>query len=171
MRLPNAINILALGITVFVITGCASIVDGRARKISVKSEPDDAKVTVYDQTGNAVISQQTPAVFRLQRSEGYFKGASYRLVIEKPGYEKFEVALRPRLDGWYFGNVIFGGLIGIVIVDPMTGAMWTLSPRKVDVPLKQHVAGIHMENGSMIVMLRKDVPAELVPRLVPVSTK
>jgi hypothetical protein len=30
------------------------------------------------------------------------------------------------MDGWYIGNILFGGLIGILIVDPLTGAMWKL---------------------------------------------
>ncbi|MEA2098896.1 MAG: hypothetical protein U9P72_02065 [Campylobacterota bacterium] len=27
------------------------------------------------------------------------------------------------LNGWYFGNIIFGGLLGILIVDPISGAI------------------------------------------------
>jgi hypothetical protein len=38
--------------------------------------------------------------------------------------------IKSKIDGWYFGNLIFGGLIGLVIVDPLTGSMWTLSPRE-----------------------------------------
>lgn len=30
------------------------------------------------------------------------------------------------MDGWYVGNIIFGGLIGLLLVDPITGAMWKL---------------------------------------------
>jgi hypothetical protein len=30
------------------------------------------------------------------------------------------------MDGWYIGNILFGGVIGFLIVDPATGAMWKL---------------------------------------------
>jgi hypothetical protein len=30
------------------------------------------------------------------------------------------------LSGWYFGNLLFGGIIGLAIVDPISGKMWTL---------------------------------------------
>lgn len=30
------------------------------------------------------------------------------------------------MDGWYMGNLLFGGFIGFLIVDPATGAMWKL---------------------------------------------
>ncbi len=36
------------------------------------------------------------------------------------------VTFDTKLDGWYFGNLIFGGLLGILIIDPATGAMWRL---------------------------------------------
>ena len=36
------------------------------------------------------------------------------------------VQIQGKLDGWYFGNLLFGGLIGMVIVDPITGAMYRL---------------------------------------------
>ncbi len=30
------------------------------------------------------------------------------------------------LSGWYIGNLLFGGIVGLLIVDPATGAMWKL---------------------------------------------
>jgi len=30
------------------------------------------------------------------------------------------------VNGWYFGNILLGGLIGMLIVDPATGAMYRL---------------------------------------------
>ena len=34
--------------------------------------------------------------------------------------------LESEVDSWYFGNILFGGLIGMLIIDPATGAMWKL---------------------------------------------
>jgi len=35
---------------------------------------------------------------------------------------------------WYLaGNIVFGGIAGWLIVDPLTGAMWRLSPKEVNV--------------------------------------
>ncbi|WP_174263189.1 CsgG/HfaB family protein [Citrifermentans bemidjiense] len=30
------------------------------------------------------------------------------------------------MNGWYWGNIVFGGVIGLLIVDPATGAMWKM---------------------------------------------
>jgi hypothetical protein len=43
-----------------------------------------------------------------------------------PSGEKTTLGLEPTIDGWYFGNILFGGLIGMLIVDPLTGAMYCL---------------------------------------------
>ena len=42
----------------------------------------------------------------------------------KDGYGEFVYELTPSLNGWYIGNLLFGGLIGFLIVDPLTGAMY-----------------------------------------------
>jgi hypothetical protein len=40
------------------------------------------------------------------------------------------------VNGWYIDNNLFGGLIGMLIVDPITGAMYKLSPDKLDASLE-----------------------------------
>ena len=37
----------------------------------------------------------------------------------RPGEDRFDI-------GFAFGNILFGGIIGMVIVAPLTGAMWKL---------------------------------------------
>lgn len=59
-------------------------------------------------------------------------GEDYKLVFEDAGYYPYETHVKSMVDGWYVGNIFFGGLIGILIVDPATGDMYTLSPREVD---------------------------------------
>ena len=61
--------------------------------------------------------------------------------MNKEGYTTKIYAITSSLDGWYFGNIIFGGVLGMLIVDPMTGAMYNL-PARVDISLEQSVAGV-----------------------------
>ena len=69
----------------------------------------------------------------LNRGAGYFKPEIYTIKFDKEGYESKEVVVTGQVNGWYFGNIIFGGLIlGMLIVDPNTGAMYSLSTDKVD---------------------------------------
>jgi len=113
-------------------SGCASIVDGRPKKINLNSTPPGAKVTVTDSGGQAVVTATTPTVARLARGNGYFKGQKYTVKFELDGYYPSEMEILPRLNGWYFGNIVCGGVIGLAGVDPATGAMWTLAPHDIN---------------------------------------
>lgn len=160
--IPKTVTTLVLVVS---LTGCASIIDGGPKTVSVKSDPSDAHVRVFDKKGVEVTTQQTPAILSLKRG-GAYSTAKYRVVIEKEGYQPAEVTVKSTINGWYFGNLIFGGLIGMLIVDPATGAMWTLTPKDVSVVLQKGVADFHPEEGGFFVMLRKNVPAEVSSRLV-----
>jgi hypothetical protein len=54
------------------------------------------------------------------------------LVLETAGYNPYETHVVSTIDGWYFGNILLGGLVGMLIVDPITGDMYTLSPMDVN---------------------------------------
>jgi hypothetical protein len=58
----------------------------------------------------------------------------HRIQLEKVGYTPAESDLKPRINPWIFGNVVVGGLIGVV-VDLATDSERSLSPSKVDVHL------------------------------------
>src|SRR4051812_27703750 len=108
--------------------GCASMVDGGPTVVKINSEPSGAKVSVFDREGKPVYTKTTPASFHLNRSSGYYAGAKYKVVFEAPGYYPATQYIESHLSGWYFGNIIFGGPVGLFAIDPLTGAMFKLSP-------------------------------------------
>jgi len=136
-------------------TGCATIVHSGPRSIPVASTPTGATVTIYDRDGQQVSKQTTPFTAVLRTKYGYFKGQDYKLVFELPGYQKTEVQLNSELSAWYLGNIVFGGLIGMLIVDPLTGAMFNLSPEKIEqsLPADQKTAVL---SGQAILVVMKD---------------
>lgn len=136
--MKNYIRILVLFSVLFVFSGCATIIKGSGPQgINFKSEPADAKLTVIDlRNGNVMANTKTPQVVLLPKDAGYFKYAKYQVTFEKEGYDKKEVNLESNASGWYIaGNLVFGGLIGWLIVDPASGAMWTFDPEHVSVLL------------------------------------
>jgi hypothetical protein len=91
----------------------------------------------------------------------YFKGQEYRLVFELPSYSPAEVRLESTLSGWYWGNIVLGGLIGMLIVDPLTGAMYNLTPDKIEQPLTPaQAAVIRNGNGLLVVLASQATPHE-----------
>jgi hypothetical protein len=100
---------------------CASIVSKSDWPVAFSSPEPGTAFTVKNENGVAVAKGTTPATITLTASNGYFDGADY--VVEANGVE---TPLESSMNGWYLGNIVFGGLIGLLIVDPLSGAMWTL---------------------------------------------
>jgi len=143
-------------------TGCASIIKGSEQSVTLRSDPPEARLIITDvREGKDIHIGTTPFTTSLKRGAGYFTKAKYKVTIEKPGYGREEVLLEGSPGGWYLlGNLVFGGLIGWFIVDPATGAMWTLDPEEVNVSLKKQGAFLPQGEG-LIIVLRNSVPAEL----------
>lgn len=125
-------NLLISLLTIPLLTaGCASIVDGGPKSVQLDSNPEGAKVTISTLDGAEVLVTNTPAKVKLERGAGSFQGANYKIAFEKPGYFPYEAHVESQMDPWVFGNILFGGLIGMA-VDGSTGDMYTLSPRELN---------------------------------------
>lgn len=120
------IKLTAMFLTSILSTGCASIVSQSSWPISVKSTPDSAKFSITNEKGEKVHTGTTPALVTLKSSSGYFDGESYSLQFSKEGYQDTISTIDSSINGWYFGNILFGGLVGLLIVDPASGAMFKL---------------------------------------------
>ncbi len=118
--------IAALLLPMFFLTGCASIVGRDVFPVTINSNPDGANIIVKDENGVKVYSGITPTTVTLAAGEAYFHAKSYNITFSKPGYKDQFVQVKATLSGWYWGNILFGGLIGMLIVDPITGKMWKL---------------------------------------------
>jgi|SoiMethySBSTD1v2_1073268.scaffolds.fasta_scaffold1769816_1 hypothetical protein len=150
-------------------SGCATIVAKSSQEITVTSAPPGAAVTVTNRAGLVVHSGNTPLTVTLRKGAGYFKPASYTLRFTKDGFEPSEMHLKGTVSGWYFGNIVFGGLIGMVAVDPATGAMYKLRPDTVEAAL-QAVKITQIEPGSMTVVSAEDLPAEILAQSTKIAT-
>ena len=107
-----------------VLTGCGTIMSGSDQKVSFSSTPSNALVIVDGgDIGN------TPLTKELARKK------EHTVVIRLDGYKPYEITLKKQTNGWVWGNIIFGGVIG-VIVDSSTGALYELTPEQVNADLK-----------------------------------
>jgi hypothetical protein len=146
--------------------GCASIVHGGNREISIATQPPGATASVRKSGGDItdiVAVEKTPCTVSLDPKKSYFSGQSYTLRLEMPGYKVTEVELTPKMSGWYWGNLLVGGLIGMLAVDPATGAMWNISPDKIDRKLASGQAALIKNKTGFVVVLESELtPAERV---------
>jgi hypothetical protein len=171
---PFLTSVSGILATAVLLAGCASIIKGGEQGVSIGSNPTDATVTIHDlRTNREVFASHTPATVTLKRGAGYFKGSRYRVTVEKPGYTKSEVLVEGSVNGWYIGgNLIFRGLIGYLIVDPLTGGMFTLQPEEVDTQLSKLSASVKQDTGIVVVLKDQlpDLPQHLKAQMKPVGT-
>ncbi|WP_036304128.1 hypothetical protein [Methylomicrobium agile] len=107
-------------------SGCASIIHGATDEVKVGSYPDRVDFTVKNEDGEIVMRGVTPQTISLKRGNGYFDGENYNVEFDRQGYVSQSTSIESGLSWMYPGNLIFGGLVGLLIVDPITGAMWNL---------------------------------------------
>ncbi len=120
---------LWLGLFVFagLLTSCASIVAGGPSVLQANSNPSGATVTAKGLSNGENLTGTTPMSFTLN------KGSDYELIFELEGYKSEVIVVRRTINGWFWGNLIIGGIPGW-IVDAATGNMWqhTMSIANVD---------------------------------------
>lgn len=145
-------------------TGCATIITGSTQTMSFKSVPEIATITITNKKGEKVHMGQTPATVTLKKSAGFFQPENYQVSFSKDGYQTQTMQVKSRLNGWYFGNIIFGGLVGILVVDPMTGAMFTLSPKDVNAVLASNGIDTAKNEKTLAVILKQNVPEQVMAR-------
>ncbi|MGC8769587.1 MAG: hypothetical protein ACP5Q2_09835, partial [Calditerrivibrio sp.] len=93
---------------------------------------------IYDEKGDKVFEGESPTIVSLEKKRGFFQGKSYTVVISKPGYNEKTIKVNTTPNGWYIlGNIVLGGIIGWLIVDPLTGAMWTFDTNDIKVNLEK----------------------------------
>jgi hypothetical protein len=162
--MKNAIAGLMLVVFVAAVSACATIVGNPNQDVPIASTPSAADIRVTDEQGKETFKGSTPITVTLPKSDGhYFGKKTYTVTITKPGYQPQTIPVLSSPNGWYFfGNLVFGGLIGWFIVDPLNGGMYNLSPEQIKADLP--AATTHNNkatDGSITIMLIEDVPAEL----------
>ena len=109
-------------------TSCATIVSGSKQNVKFSSNPSTATIFIDE-----VEVGKTPFEIKLARK------SEHSVMIKLDGYQTYETKLTKKFNAWYIGNILFGGLIGIII-DPITGAMYNLSPDQINAQMNKGTA-------------------------------
>lgn len=128
------------------LSGCATIVHlGSNEELTVSSEPSGATV-VIDGTERGV----TPLATKVERKK------DHAVVLTKEGFEEAQSRVESHISWWIAGNVILGGLVGI-LVDVMSGGGYTIEPDAVAVNLKP-LEGIGVSPSPSLSSLTQSPP-------------
>ena len=113
---------------VLALSGCSSVMRDDSQIVPIQSNVEDVNIEVTNSQGDVVYKGKTPTALNLKTSKsGYFNPEKYLVKASKNGYATQYTPIDYHISNWYwFGNAVFGGLIGWFIVDPITGEMYYL---------------------------------------------
>jgi hypothetical protein len=135
--------------------GCASIMHGTSQDVSISTNPAGAQITVDGQTVG-----KTPVIAHLKRNDNHM------LKAELPGYAPYEMAFTKSVSGWVWGNVLFGGLIGLA-VDAISGGLYYLTPEQVMGELRSGPQVSSNDGIAVFIVMQPRPEWKLVARLEP----
>ena len=142
--------------------GCASIISKSEYPVVISSQPEGADITISNSEGKAIYSGKTPTTVTLDAKAGFFKGENYTVEFKQNGCAPHSANITRSVDGWYFVNFLFGGVIGLFIVDPATGAMWTLKDLHVDLASSD----VSSTDSTLKIVALNEVPDHLRPQMI-----
>ena len=95
----------------------------------------------------------------------------YAVKIAWGGYHPYDLKLTRKMDGWFLGNLLFGGIIGIII-DAVNGSMYKLIPDQVIAQMKSNSTGMIDTNDDRIyvaVTMKADPNREKIGQLIKIE--
>lgn len=113
----------AIGVAFVLFGGCSSIINGTKQDIFIESEPPGATATV-----DGAQQVVTPSTVNLERKKGH------SITVRKEEYRPVVVNTEKKMNPWFWGNCLLGGLIGMGI-DALVGGMWDIQPERIKVIL------------------------------------
>ena len=144
------ISAIALSAVFLMTTGCASVVSKSSWPITINSMPENARISISDKKGVEIYTGQTPATLKLRSGSGFFSRARYQVKFEKEGYQSRTLPVEFKLNKWYFGNLIVGGVLGLLVIDPATGAMYKLENKYINETLIKNSAIVSTESPEQL---------------------
>ncbi len=130
------------------LSGCGTIMNTTRQNIGISSTPTGASV-IIDNTPHG----NTPLIADLSRKDNHF------IKIEIDRYMPFEGTLTRSVSGWVWGNILFGGLIGLA-VDAISGGLYKLTPDQiVSVMQKEQIGTLHRKDSIYIGVVLNPDPA------------
>lgn len=147
MKVGAALRRATVAVATISLFGCCSIIHGTRQDVGISSSPTGALVKIDNvQSGN------TPVIAKLTRKDNHY------VRIEMPGCQPYETTLTRSVSGWVWGNIVFGGLIGLA-VDAIDGSLYKLTPEQMSATLAANHASIATTgDGIYLVAVLKPEP-------------
>ena len=142
-KMKKTIISSSLALTVL-FTSCATVMSGSKQNVKFESNPSAATIFIDE-----VEVGKTPFEMELARKN------EHQVTIKLEGYQTYQIKLTRKVNGWFAGNILIGGLIGL-IVDPITGAMYNLTPKEINAEMAKGTA-FNYNKGEVYVAVALEI--------------
>ncbi len=139
------------------LTSCASIIHGGSQDVGISSSPTGASVAVDNRPYGT-----TPVIAHLTRKDNHI------VKIDLSGYQPFEATLTRKASGWVWGNIVFGGLIGLA-VDAISGGLYNLTPEQITATLSKSTTAQKYGSIYIAVVLKPEPGWQKIADLKPLK--
>ncbi len=126
----KTLSILSCAVTALLITSsCATLFTKKTQEVNFKGIPG---TTIVDKDKNTIVTEIGSNGFGV----GKFSKQLKKKTIEarKDGYQPKSYEMGTKIQGWFWGNIVFGGIPGMAI-DAATGKMMKFSDTMIDMTL------------------------------------
>jgi len=127
-KTSSLLFIAAISLNAILLSGCASVIEGRSQKIQVCTQPEVGAQCYLQNNHGKVYLSNTPGIATVPRSY-----QDLIITAQKPGYIESIVRIKSKTNCAAFGNVLLGGAIGAG-VDCADGAAYSY-PEKIVIPM------------------------------------
>lgn len=139
----NVVVLLLLGAVL--LSSCATIVSGSEQRVRINSNPSSALILIDE-----IEVGKTPFEIKLERKR------EHHVMIKLDGYKLYETRFTKKFNAWYLGNILFGGIIGLVI-DPITGAIYNLSPKTLQANLENEAVVVNSSRNNLYIAVSLEI--------------
>jgi len=115
-KMKTVLNGLLLSLAVLS-SGCATLTKGGSQTVTVDTDPSGAMCTLTRDAKPVAVVNPTPGSVPVDKAKG-----AIAIACTKPGFLEAAGNLASEFQAMTFGNILFGGIVGIV-VDAASGAM------------------------------------------------
>ena len=124
------------------LVGCGTIIHGTTQELGLTSDPTGATVII---DGND--HGESPVTAELSRKD------KHTVLVTLDGYQSHEMIVNRKVSGWVWGNIVFGGLIGLG-VDAITGGMYKLDPEEIHARLsRSSITSADVKDGTIYIAI------------------
>lgn len=142
MKIVNKIaKVLLTAVVLTSVVSCATIMHGTRQSVGIASNPTNASVWV-----DRNFMGYTPMIVEMSRKDNHL------VRIELDGYMPYEATFSKQLSGWVFGNIVFGGIIGLA-VDAISGGLYVLTPDQIQAEMRSGQLNMAADSKDLFITI------------------